>query len=154
ERDRLARGYVTNLDEISKRLHAVEGYAAVIKQYYALGAALVVSLPAVIYEGAGAMASFLGGFAIFGVESAHQIYETFKQHEEVAFEYGASAALGLERYFDAESRKTEWWQTIGSIFVQGILQGVAYADTLRVLEEEAFAVYRGWATGTHVFGLR
>jgi hypothetical protein len=142
--DRVARSYINNLDVLADRLRSVEDFSSIVNKTIVAGVGVVAALPALVWAGAGgAFASFVAGFAMYTGQSAVEIYDTHKQHEEVEFEYGASGALGLERYFDAKARQTEWWQTAVSIFGQGILQA---AGAYLLFDEpffEAVSVWRG-----------
>jgi hypothetical protein len=142
--DRLARAYVKSLDVLAARLQAMEAFSSEVNKAIVAGVTAIVALPAMVWGGAtGAMIVYVGGLATYSVESGYQIYETYRQHEELNFEFGYSAALGLERYFDAQSRKSEWWTVGLSIFGQGLLQATMLPGVLHGIESEGMAVWRG-----------
>lgn len=133
EPDYLARAYIKNLDVLANRVAAIKAFATQVNTAI-VTAVLVVIPPAAEAawataglagaEGAGILIGTVGGLAVFGYDTAHQIYQTYQEHADVRFAFRASSALGLDRYFDAESQKSEWWQTGVSIFGQAVLQGV------------------------------
>jgi hypothetical protein len=156
--DRTARAYIAGLDTLAARVSAIKDWSSVVNKTIVAGAALAVGFPAMAWGGFySTVGALVGGFAIFGGQSAHEIYETYQQHEEVRFEFGASAPLGLERYFDAQTRLTPWWKTGVSIFGQGMLQLVGGTFALGSLEELAVgpAVWRGqtWISQVNKGGL-
>jgi hypothetical protein len=69
------------------------------------------------------VAMSVGGIALFAVEAPSQIYQTYQEHEDVKFAFAASASLGLDRYFDAASRMTPWWQTGITVFGEAVMAG-------------------------------
>ena len=50
--------------------------------------------------------------------------------------------LGLDRYLDAEDRNTEWWNTIASIFGNGVFTGAGMVTSIEPLAE-GFPLWRG-----------
>ncbi len=151
ERDMTARAYFGNVDQIAKDLAAVKDFGSKVNTAI-VSAALILIPPAAEAawataglagaEGAGMVAGTVSGFAVFGYDSAHQIYDTYQQYVDVRFAFAASSTIGLERYFDAQSQKTEWWQTGLSIFGQAVLQGIGLKLTIKPMSE-GYAAWRG-----------
>ena len=151
EPDFLARAYIKNVDVLADRVRAIKEFSSQVNTSL-VAAALVLFPPAagaawaaggaVGAEAIGTLTGLIGGLIVTSYESAHEIYQTSQEHDEVRFAFGASAALGLDRYFDAESRQTPWWKTGVSIFGKVLLQNVAVRASGKTLSE-GLSAWRG-----------
>ncbi|HYC15426.1 MAG TPA: hypothetical protein VEC75_14335, partial [Stellaceae bacterium] len=153
EPDRLARGYTANLDQLAEAVANAEQFTSLADS--AIITVVLVLVPPAAEIGwaaaglaggqaVGVLSGVVSGLAMFGYESANQIYQTYQQHEDVRFAFSTASVLGLERYFDAESRSTPWWQTGVSIFGQAVLQGIGIAGAIKPLRE-GVKIWRGAA---------
>jgi hypothetical protein len=143
--DFLARAYVKNLDSLAERLQSVKEFSAQVNKAIVTSVAMLTGpglqlgwgLIGVGAEGVGALGYTVGGLALFSYDAGTQIYDTYQEHEEISFAFDRSAALGLDRYFDAESRSTPWWQTGLKIFGEGVMTGVGMIPLSQQLYEGA-----------------
>ena len=123
--DAIARGAVSGIQTLGPAVQTLDQSIAEGRKAVIAGATALLMAPAAFAEGAAvSLGGLIGGLLNFGQESAHEIYETYSQHQEVAFAFSASAVIGLDRYFTAESLATPWWRTGVSIFAQAAMQAL------------------------------
>jgi hypothetical protein len=151
EPDFIARAYLKNLNTLTERLESIKAFAKEVNERIVMAVLMLVPFAAEAVwayggiaggGGVNALAGIIGGFAIWGYESAHDIYQTYQEHQDVAFAFGATSVLGLKQYFDAESRKTEWWATGLKVFGTGVMNGALARLGSRSIKE-GLAAWRG-----------
>lgn len=132
EPDFPARSYITGLDTTAQAVGALKVYsqaanAVIVFSAIGLtgpvaGAGAWFGVPGL--QAFGAATSFIGGFVALGIDSTYLISKTYDEHQEVRFAYGAATTLGLERFLEANSQKTEWWQAGLRIFGEAVMTGI------------------------------
>jgi hypothetical protein len=143
--DRVARGYVGNLDQLAEAAGAVKelstlantGIVAVALTLVAPGVGIVWN------EAVGAVLGTVAGLAVSSYDACWQAYQTYRESEEVQLAFGATTVLGFERYFDAEARRTPWYVTAGVIFGQAVLQGYGIKALRSEDIAEGLSIWRG-----------
>jgi hypothetical protein len=141
--DMVARGYIDSIHDKAEELKEATETSKIDTKLVVGIATTLLGAPGLVTEDAFvACLAWGGNGVIWGIESAHQTYETYKAKQEVKFAFGATAVLGNLRYEEAKLQDTEWWKTAALILGQGIMANLQGLDALSKLTRE-MAVFRG-----------
>jgi len=145
EPDYLARGYVNNIDQLGAANEALSAFAQARNAVVVSVASLFVPAASWTFgwvsttaETMGTLTNTLGGLAIFTLQTKHDLEQLYQDREDIAFALGSYQVIGLDRYFDAESKQSDWWTTGLNIFGNALLTGTSLTTV-----DEGLATIRG-----------